>query len=185
MIATVTTQPAEEPVTLTEAKAHLRVSDTADDTYITAIIKAAREQAERFVNGAIVTQTLTGKLDQFFNEISLPSGPIAGITSISYIDTDGETQTVDSSIYTLDAPQRRILLAYNQEWPDTRCQKNAVTVVFTAGVAVADVPQSIKQAILLLVGEMYENREETVIGVSASRLSLTAERLLQPFKIYR
>jgi len=184
MIATVTIPPAAEPVSLDEAKKHLRVTFAHDDDYISGLIKAARQDAEAYLNGAIMAQTLTANMQRFYGRFRLPSSPILGITSISYVDQDGNTQTVDPSVYELDAELKSVGLAYGQSWPDTRPQHNAVTVVFTAGYATTDdVPQAIKQAILLRVGELYLSRDES--SRDQSKTQLTMERLLSPYRDYR
>lgn len=190
MITNRTTDPTEEPVTLEEAKRHLRVDLdlTDDDLQIEMMIQAAREDAEAFLRGSIMPQGWTGYLDRFptEDEIALPFPPLAGVTSITYVDGDGVTQTLSADIYAVDLPGKRVYLKYGQSWPSTRCQRNAVTIVFTAGHAdAASVPARIKQAMLLMIGEMYEHREESVVGTVVGRMSLTAERLLWPLRDMR
>lgn len=190
MITTRTTEPTEEPVTLEEAKRHLRVDLdlTDDDLQIETMIQAAREEAEQFLRGSIMPQTWTGYLDRFpaYDEIPLPFPPLVSVAFVKYVDLDGVTQTLSPSIYEVDKPGRRIFLRHNQSWPSVRCQRNAVTIEFETGYAdAASVPAKIKQAMLLMIGEMYEYREESVVGTVVAKMPNTAERLLWPLRDMR
>jgi uncharacterized phiE125 gp8 family phage protein len=195
----ITSQPAEEPVTLAEAKAHLRVDDTADDALVNALIVAARQQVEGWTNRALVTQDWELSSDSFprfcdnqwiFDEratecdtIRLPLGNLDEDTvEITYVDVTGVTRTLAPSLYQIDAASEpaRLIPAYASYWPIVRCpQLNAVTVAFTAGYGTAaDVPQSIKQAILLLIGHLYENRTET------AEMPKAVGALLDPYRLF-
>lgn len=188
--------PVSEPVSLSEAKVHLRVSadQTDEDSLISALIKAAREYAESFTGRAIRTQTWDLKLDAFpCDEIVLPYPPVTSVTSITYVDTAGSTQTWDSSLYQTslpsgpDAGKARIWPAYGQYFPQTRCQMDAVTVRFVAGYAtVSAVPESIKAAVKLLIGHWYMNREHVAVGVGVGAVTvpMAADSLLWTYKVF-
>jgi uncharacterized phiE125 gp8 family phage protein len=105
--------------------------------------------------------------------------------SVKYYDTDGVEQTLDVAEYYEDAKSKPARIVPVSSWPATKDRPNAVTITIEAGYgATADkVPQVIKQALLLMVGDMYENREETVVGTIVSTLPLTADRLLRPFRL--
>lgn len=168
-----------EPITESEARAHLR-ADT-DDPYISELpgkITAARQHVEQLLNASIVTQTRTLILDKFPPwSIKLPDGPVTGITSISYVDTDGVTQTVDSHTRSKDV----ITPAYDEVWPDTRAQIGAVTITYTAGMmtgspstlANADIIAAIK----LVLTDLWDNRAAQIVGVSFS-VNPAVDRLL-------
>lgn len=176
----VTTQPATEPVTLAEAKAHLRIDTTADDTLIESLITAARQWCEDYERRAYVTQTITVKLDRFTNKIVLPKPKLQSVTSVKYIDTAGVEQTLSTDIYNVDTYREpgRITLAYNQSWPTTRDDYNAVEIVYVAGYGdAADVPDRVKCAIKLIVGHLYENRESTA-PISIHEVPFTVTALL-------
>ena len=182
---TLKTAPASEPVSTDEAKTHIRVDITEDDTYIGTLIVAARARVEAFLRKALITQTWEYRLDWFplsdDADLIVPMLPLIAVSSIKYIDTDGDEQTWDSSEYTVDIHNHipRIVTAFSSTWPTTRDQINAVTIEFTAGYGnAAAVPQDIKHAMLLLIGEMYENREESVTGTIVSAMPTTAQSLL-------
>ena len=183
----VKTAPATEPITLDEAKEHLKVYCTADDDYITALIKAARIYAETFQNRSYITQTLELRMDcfpQFIIELMRP--PSISVTSIKYIDSNGDTQTLDASKYTTDFNSyvARITPSYNETWPTTRAVMDAVTVEYIAGYGSAsDVPETIKQAILLLITNWYVNREPVIEG-TVSKIPWTVDALLNQEKVY-
>tara|TARA_R110001599_G_scaffold93625_1_gene243994 strand:+ start:907 stop:1488 length:582 start_codon:yes stop_codon:yes gene_type:complete len=163
----VTTEPAIEPVTVAEAKTQLRIDGSDEDTLIGNYITVARQTLEILMRRSFITQSITLKYDAFPSVIRLPRPPAIAITSINYIDTDGASTTWSSSNYTLDSQLQPASLQpnYNVDYPSTRVQPNAVTVVYTAGygTATTDVPESIRLAIRLLVGSYYENREATAI----------------------
>lgn len=159
----VTTSPDIEPVTLAEAKLHLGVTMTEHDDLITSLITVAREWCEGYQNRAYITQTITWKLDSFPDTFCVPRPRLQSVTSIKYIDTDGNEQTLDSSYYDVDTYSEpgRIALAYGQSWPGIRGDINGVEVVYVAGYGdeAANVPERVKAAMKLLIGHLYEHRE--------------------------
>lgn len=178
--------PATEPVSLAEAKAHLRCGDD-EDALITALIQAAREQAEHLLNRSLITQTWERVLDAF-PAVELPLGmpPVQSVSSVRYYDPAGAPQTLDPSAYSLDADTDAgwIIPAYGTSWPDTIDTPNAVRVRFVCGYGgAADVPAAIRSWILLRIGTLYKHREETVAGVSLAELPRTfIDGLLDPFR---
>lgn len=129
-----------------------------------------------------MTATYTLKLDRFpFDDyIDLPKPPLVSVTSVSYVDLTGATQTFSASRYEVDTDGEpgRIYLKYGESWPSTRTQRNAVTIVFVAGYGDAsDVPENIKHSIKLKAAHWYENREGSVPGVSIVSLPDGIRRL--------
>jgi uncharacterized phiE125 gp8 family phage protein len=190
------TAPTSEPVTLTEAKAHLRVDASDDDALITALIIAAREGAEQITGRALMSQTWELGLDGFSDRepayhrhayrISLPRPPLVSITSVKYLDTSGVLQTMAESDYLLDdhSEPARLMPAYGTCWPVTRCQANSVLIRYDAGYADADsVPQQIKSWMLLQIGAMYENRENVAALTNLVQMPF-ADRLLDASRIW-
>lgn len=193
MSLTIVTPPAEEPVTLTEAKNHLRVDLTDDDSLISALIVAAREHAEAITRRAFITQTLKLSMDAFpvnNGPIYVPMPPLQSVNSLKYFNTGGVEQTLtEGTDYLVDNESEpgRITPAPDTGWPATQNRPNAVSVEFVAGFGDASkVPQGIKQAILLMVGHWYENREAvTMQGNNAGELPMAVDSLLMMHRIWR
>jgi len=188
MSLTLVTAPTAEPVSLTEAKAHLRVTGSDEDTLITAMIAATRQNLDGrdgWLGRALMTQTWELRLDRFPASITVPLPPLQTVDSVKYIDGDGAEQTLDPSLYQVVAGEpARIVPAYGQTWPSTRCQPDSVWVRFTAGYGDADdVPAPIKAAILLNVGTLYRDRETVNIGNIVAELP-TVSLLLSPFRVW-
>jgi uncharacterized phiE125 gp8 family phage protein len=185
----IVTPPAAEPVTLAEAKAHLRLEGTEDDTYVSVLIQAARQHVEDVCWRGVVTQTREAVLEAFpYGEaVDLPGGNLGAISFVTYTDADGASQTLDASAYEADTVSvpGRLVLAYGESWPSTRCQWDAVRIRYTVGWAVADVPAPIKQAMLLLVAQLYENRVPEVVGVSLGKVAFAVDALLSPYRLAR
>jgi uncharacterized phiE125 gp8 family phage protein len=152
--ATVSVAPTSEPVTLVEVKRQVRVDFDDDDDYLTDLIAAARNHAEKYCGAYLATQTVTAKADDWCDFAHLPVGPVQSITSISYIDSAGATQTLATSIYELRGDA--IVLKYGQSWPAIQ---NGSLIALTAVVGFASVEPAVKHAILLRIADLYENRE--------------------------
>jgi uncharacterized phiE125 gp8 family phage protein len=164
--------PATTPVSLDEAKAHLRVIERdgdgnalpfEDDALITAFITAAVDHLDGWsgiLGRALVTQTWRQDFDQF-GCLRLPLSPVASITKIEYVDGDNALQTLADTVYThhTDARGTYVALKPGQSWPTVYSRPDAVSVTYVAGTAAADVPAALKAAILLHVGQLYERRE--------------------------
>ncbi|HNW09988.1 MAG TPA: head-tail connector protein [Candidatus Rifleibacterium sp.] len=184
----ITTQPAAEPVTLAEAKVHLRIiDDTEQDSLIEALIGVAREYAENVTGRALITRTVTAVCDAFpvGDSIELPVGPLVDVTSVNYTDTDATTTAFAD--YTADdySQPPRIVLNDSASWPSANLAPvNPISIVYRAGFGSsgADVPKTIRQAILLLVGHWFENREAAITGAETFSVPFAAETLLQQWR---
>ncbi len=182
------TAPAVEPLTLAEAKDHLRVDHVNEDSLIEPMIKAARQFAEGVTRRALITQTWDWLLDAFPAwELSVPKPPLQSVTSITYVDTDGNSQTLAASEYRVDNSTEpgRITPAFSKVWPVTRAVTGAVTVRIVAGYGVAgqDVPGEIRLAMAEHIGHWYEHRESVLVGTNVVKMPLTAERLLANYHV--
>lgn len=159
------TAPTVEPVTVSDAKDHLRIDDDKDDVLIESLITAAREWAEKYQNRAYLTQTWDLFFDDYPAEpFSLPKPPLQSVTHIKYYDTDETETEFSSDYYQVDTAsfKGRIALDYGQEWPTTTLRSmNGFVVRFIAGYGddASDVPEAVKTAIKMIVAELYENRE--------------------------
>lgn len=179
----VTTQPTFEPVTSSEAKTHLRVEYTYDDTYISNLITAARQRCEMYAGLSIPTQTRLLELDSFPSDddtpIILPYGPVASISSVAYTDEDGAAQTWSGTLYSADISSElcRLYPTVDESYPDTDESNKSVRITYVAGYSQANTPMLIKQAVLLEVGNLYENRGD-------GDMSQAARSLLDFVKVY-
>lgn len=157
------TPPSTEIITLSEAKAHLRVVGTDDDGYINTLITAAREVCEISSGQAMVTQTWRTTLDSFPSAIELTMTPVQSVSSIKYLDISGNLQTLNPSNYTLDNSSdyksHWVVPSYGYTWPDTYDVINAVQVEYIAGFTT--IPQSYKHWMLTVIAHLYRNREST------------------------
>lgn len=188
---TLSTAPTVEPVTTAEARkqVELPTSYTTHDTHLDRLVKAARLKAEEITGRQICTATWDLFLDSFdYDEpwLYVPKPPLQSVTSITYVDTDGATQTWTSTNYVVSVSREpgRIALAYGITWPSIRFQPDAVRVRYVAGYgAAASVPESIKQAILLMVGHWFDHREDAVVGATASEVPNAARDLLLQYTV--
>ena len=175
-----TVEPTVEPVSLAEAKRHANVVATDDDTLISALLQAAREQVESDASRALVTQTWRLKLHSFFADlIELPRPPLVSVTKIEYLDLDNVSQTLPAAYYHVDADRSPGVIWRDEDytWPTLSDRPNAVTITYVAGYgAAAAVPARAKQAILLLVGHWYRSRE--AVGQVGSEIALAYQRLI-------
>lgn len=161
----VTTAASEAVISTSEAKAWLRVEHSEDDAIIAMLVASATQTAQNYLSQAFVTQTITETFDTWDSEMKLTIHPVQAVTGITYIDSDGVSQTLSSTIYNVDTYAKRAILtqAYNQTYPSLQTQRNAITVVYTAGYGLAtSVPADIKQALLLMIADAYENRQDSV-----------------------
>lgn len=185
------TAPAAEPVSLTEAKLHLRVDHSTEDDLITVLIQAAREGAEHLTGRSLISQTWERLLDAFPpSAIELGRPDVTAIVSVTYIDGLGATQTLTRDDYTLDATTSPGWLLPSETldvWPITDDVVNAVRVRFTTGYGAsgAAVPAALRQWMLLRIGTLYKLREEVVAGTSVAAIPGNyTDRLLDPFRLW-
>lgn len=189
---TVVTPPNSEPVTLAEAKQHCRIDDSEDDDMVTGYIAAARQHVER-ISGLTLLPTVyrsnyTG-WPASSDALWLHGCPVLASTDVAvqYTDSDGNTQTLSTSVYTVDTDHKpaRILLKPNQSWPALQSGAiNPVRVTYTAGYAETDdVPPACTLAMRLIIAHLYRNREATTIGVAAKELPMGVCDILAPFQV--
>ena len=161
------TGPTVEPISLTDAKLHMRVTTATEDALITLMIMAAREECENIIRRALMTQTWEKYLDSFPAAIELFYPPLQSVTSINYIDAAGNSQLLASTEYVVDDKQEPawIVPADLKFWPLTRAVINAVTVLFVCGYGSADtaVPKAIRNWLLIRIGDLFLNRQSVVM----------------------
>ena len=161
-----TVGPTAEPVTVAECRRHLDLDDSHRDAEIAAWITLARRQVEHDSRVALITRTRARKLHAFpgASHIQLHTmTPLISVSSITYTDTAGATQTLAGANYSVDTARRPgiIWLAYQATWPATRCQPNAVTITYTCGYgpSASYVPPEAKQAMYLVVRHRLDHPE--------------------------
>jgi len=162
------TAPPREPLWLDEAKNHLRVDTVEEDSQISRLITAARQDLDaregRLMGVALITQTWELVLDAFplSSEIRSPFRPLQSVASIKYDDVNGAEQTMPSADYIVDIASYtgRVVLAPDKSWPGTRNVINAVRVRLAVGYGDHPglIPETYRQAMLLMVAHLYANR---------------------------
>jgi uncharacterized phiE125 gp8 family phage protein len=181
------TPPAVKPVSLDEVKRNCNIDHGDDDALIDGYIDAAVALLDGYggtVGQALVNQSWAVSMPGFCGRMRLPVGPLVSVTSIQYYNSSNVQATASSALYAAhsDALGPYITLKSGQSWPTVYGRDDAVTVTWVAGhgAAAADVPASIRQAMLLLVGHWYQNREAVNIGNITSALPFSVDALLGP-----
>lgn len=190
--------PDAEPIVLADAKSHLCVTDTASNTLITALIVAAREYVENATHRQLITATWLFCMDRYptgDGRFELPRPPLSAVNSISWTDTDGNTQDLDDgsgegavcdwAVTTAREPAI-VMPKYGTSWPgQPSLMPECVQVEFESGYGASgdDVPAALRQAMLLMIGHWFVNREST-IGGSLIEIPLGAKRLIEPYRVH-
>ena len=185
---TLITAPASEPLDLDTAKLFLRVGHDDEDELVESLITRARERVEELSGLALLTQTWEEAFEAFpcatsenpWGGFILRKPPLQSVTSITYIDTNGASQVLAGTEYTVNtrAFPGQIVPAYGKSWPGTRDVPNAVVVKFVAGEAsVLNLHGDLLDAMKLLLGDRYLHREETITGMVAERLQVVRSLL--------
>ena len=154
-----------EPLTTTEAKSHLRVTHSSEDSYIDSLVMAARLDIESDSWRSIVRGSRSLTLDAFpagSAPIYLPRPPLVSVSSILYIDSNGDEQELAG--FRVDATHEPGLIvpAYGENWPSTQPGPLAVTIEYIAGYADGSVPENVRHCIRLKLAELYEGRTPAV-----------------------
>lgn len=174
------TAPAAEPVTVADAKLHLRVDHNDDDAVITAQIAVARDHVERETGTQLITQTVEASADDWANLANLPFAPVQSVT-ITYVDTAGDSQTLSTNVYEarLFGLDSSIVLKSGQAWPSVQAG-SLITVRAVAGYgdAGSNVPQALVHALKLILGDLYEHRGDG----AGSAIPPSARALLQNYR---
>lgn len=193
------TSPAREPMTLAEAKDHLRVDGADDDALISELISAARRQAEESTRRALITQTWRLFLDRWLmkssiardwregvtegadiradpGSVEIPRPPLQQVASVKTYDESDAATTWAASNYFVDTASQpgRLVRRTGASWPTPGRAANGIEIEFAAGYGdnPGDVPEALRQGMLLLVGHLYEHRE-AVLEVEHGRSALT------------
>lgn len=177
------TATTAEPVTWDDFAAHCRIDSTGERTVIEAYLTAARVLAEQQSHRALMQRTVTLNLDRFPSGrriLELPRPPLASVTSITYLDSAGSTQTLASTDYIVDRAGMpgRVQPIEGQVWPTAADRIAAVTITYQAGAtASSNVPETDKQAIRMLVGHWFANRE--AVGTVPGQIAFAWDTLIR------
>lgn len=177
------TPAAINPVTIDEAKLNLRVTHNSEDSEIESAINDATRYIEDRLGQQLITATWRFVLDCFPNVIEVPRPPLISVSSITYVDTAGATQTLASTEYQVDYARRpgRIMPARLKFWPSIDSSTfNPVQVNTTNGygATASTVPPQAKRGIKFLVNHWYFTREPIVVGMMSAKVDLTLDSLL-------
>lgn len=179
------TAPTERVISVDDIRTHARIDAADEDTYLEGLSDAAEAEAEAYTWRKLLTQTWDQYFDGFADPLHLRFPPLYttdehnGVTSVTYTDTNGDAQTLATSVYEVAEKDgiATVRRKYNQSWPTTLGHEDVVTVRFVCGYGAASaVPERIKQAIRIHANHYYRNRE----GESAPEAFF---RLLNPFRV--
>jgi hypothetical protein len=204
------TPPAGEPVSLTEAKAHLRLAGSDEDALLNMLISAARARAEEYTGRSFMTQGWRLWLDAFpcrpqgwwdgvregadltvTRAISLPRAPVQAVTAVTLYDEDDVPHIFAEENYFADTASTpgRLALRRGASWPSVLRDANGISIEFTAGYGLAaDVPAALKQGMLTRMAYLYEQRGDgwrvNSEIVPARGVPEAALVLYQPYRVH-
>lgn len=190
---TLVTPPEVEPITLAEAKEHLRVDFNDDDDYITALITASRMITEDRTSRALITQTWDYVLDDFPDKdyINLRKPTLQSVTYVHYIDSSGATGVMPTADYVVDTDSipGRIFLGFAKIWPVVILQPASavrVRMICGYGDAAESVPVPLIHAMKYLISQWYEQREPVILSRSQLMpVPMTFDFLIGPYRVVR
>ena len=189
------TPAASEPLTLAEVKDHLRILDNDHDTLLSSLITAATSYLDTrhgILGRALITQTWEMRLLSFSDahrSIKLPYPPLQSVISVKYIDSSGQEQIIDAADYIVNIGEYEgtIRPANGKSWPATTSvfEYHSVSIRFVCGFGddPTDVPQSIRQAMLLIITDWYENRADGESCASQRYNNRASDALLAPYRL--
>lgn len=184
-----TVAPTTQPITRAEVKTHLRIDHADEDGKIDALILAAvsfLDGPEGKLGRCLMPQTWRHVFPDWGDTHLRLSLPDASSVVVTYIDPDGATQTLSSSLYEVveDSNATVIIPTDGAVWPSLDYVANPVIVTAVHGYASADaVPAAIKQAMLLMIGDWYEHRNQATAGSAGTMpLAVPIDALLAPFR---
>ena len=189
MALVLTSAPAQEPVTVSEAKAHLRVDGEAEDALIASLILTSRLHIESALGLALITQSWRVTYDRWPEapQIELPLHPLQSVDEVRVIDPAGDATVVSASQYLVDIASQPPRLIRRTAIAVPGQPARGIEIDFTAGFGddPDDVPAPIRQALLLLVAHWYEHRDPIEVGAADTAVPAAVSQLLLPYRIAR
>lgn len=188
MTYAVITPPTAEALTLAGVKAHLRIDRDDEDALLQGLIAVARDHLERTTGLALISRQMRLYLDFWPADgvIEIALGPVQSVTDVRIYDDQGVENTVDLAGHVLDGAGRPARL-WLRSRPAPSQAMNGIEVDFTAGFgeAGADVPDTLKRAMLTHIALMYEFRGAVPVEQQPAAVPDGYERLVAPFCIRR
>jgi len=181
--------PAALPLSLTDAKIHLRVeaTETAYDADITHLIRAAGKWVEDNCHVTLITTTFDIVSDKFPEyRFDLPVFPVISISDFNYYDVNGDLQGIADWQENFDETPCAVFPYINETWPDTQAERiDAVRITLSAGYGTSesDIPVLVKHLIRLLVGHWFKNREAVVVGSISKEIEIAADNLTKMLRV--
>ncbi len=182
--------PGAEPLTLDEIKAHARIDGGLEDALLQSLLLTSRLHIEAALGLALISQRWRLVLDLWPKDgvVNLPLSPVLSIDEIRVLGRDGTASVVAGSDYQLDASARPArVVRHEGSWPGPGRKVAGIEIDFTAGFGSTsnDVPEPVRQALLLLVAHWYEHRDPIEIGTPATAVPHAVTRLLNPYRTVR
>jgi uncharacterized phiE125 gp8 family phage protein len=178
--------PTLEPITIESIKDFVRIDDDTEDTTIARFIRTARAHVESVTSTKMVTQTVYFRTDKWSDFQRLPVAPVRSVTSIQYVDVDGQTQTVDPTIYeaNLEGLEPEIVLVQGNAWPTNR-SGSLIRVNASVGYgAPGEQPDVVIQCIAMMVADFYAQRETfSPTGAISAPLAADVDAMLSNHRI--
>lgn len=191
-----TTDNTSLPLTTTEVNDHLKESfaDISTETYLALLIKSVQKFGEQFTRREFLTKTFTVYFNNWCYSYELKKSLLGAISSVKYIDADGDTQTVDSSLYgtTESTSYSKLYFKDDFTYPSLNSENpQPIIIEFTAGYGLTEssIPDAIKTAMLHHLAKLWQSRgdcplegknEDTIITKALppeARLLYSANRI--------
>ncbi len=187
MALVLTRAPTVEPITVADAKAHLRIEGSSEDVVLASLVLTSRLHVETALGLALLSQGWTLTLDEWpaAGVLHLPIRPLLSVDAVRVLPSSGAPALLHPSTYIVDTTgwRGRIVRAFGSDWPRPGKSANGIEIELTTGfgTSAADVPAPIAQALLLLVAHWYERRDPVEIGSAAARIPAAVSNLLAPY----
>lgn len=190
MALVLTSGPAVEPVTVADAKAHLRIDASAEDVLLGSLLLTSRLHIEAALGLALINQTWMLVLDRWPGDgiVEIPIAPLQAITAVRVRDTAGTPSVVAPTSYLVDIASKPPRLVWNNAAPPVPGRfANGIEIDLSVGFGAnaASVPAPLKHAILMLTAHWYEHRDPVEIGSATARIPDAVHDLIQPFRKIR
>ena len=190
MSLVLTSGPASEPVTVADAKAHLRIDGTAEDVLIGSLILTSRLHIEASLGLALINQTWMLVMDRWpqGGAVQIPIAPLQAVTAVRVRDFSGVATLVPATSYVVDIASKPPRLVWNntaQPYPGQVANGIEIDLAVGFGANAASVPAPLKHAIVMLTAHWYEHRDPVEIGSTSVRIPDAVADLIQPFRKFR